>query len=191
MNDRLRTLLSPLNFAGYLAWGAIGFEILVSRGSAAPGENAVVAGLHLAFLALFMAVTSGQRASHGARAMVLVQVGLTFVLMVLTRYTSVPILLILCVVQLVRVFSPRQSVVLIVLMNVAVYLIYRDIWQLRAQLLRARRRYKPVGRASKKGVFKRVAQFLQGFAQRRLGYGESLRRAGDIAFFQQNLQRDQ
>jgi signal transduction histidine kinase len=135
MNDRLRTLLSPLNFAGYLAWGAIGFEMLVARGSSAPGENLLVAGLHLAFLALFMAVTSGQRASNAARAMVLAQVGLAFVLMTLTRYTSVPILLILCVVQLVRVFSARQSVVLIVLMNVVVYFIYREIWELRSPII--------------------------------------------------------
>ncbi len=138
MNDRLRKLLSPLNFAGYLAWGAIGFEMLVARGpgaAAQTGSLAAVAGLHLTFLALFMAVTSGPRASHASRVMVLAQIGLTFVLMTLTRYNSVSILLILCVVQLVRVFSARQSVGVIVLMNLMVYFIYREIWELSSPII--------------------------------------------------------
>ncbi len=135
MNDRLRALLSPLNFAGYLAWGAIGFEMLLAHQPADNGASlplATVAALHLLFLALFMAVTSGRQADRTTQAMVLAQVGLAFALMMLVRYTSVPILLILCVVQLVRVFSARTSVWIIVLMNVAVYFIYRELWQLRS-----------------------------------------------------------
>lgn len=138
MNDRLRKLLSPLNFAGYLAWGAIGFEMLFARqpsAAATAGSLAAVAALHLAFLALFMTVTSSPQATHATRAMVLAQIGLAFVLMSLTRYSSVPILLILCVVQLVRVFSARQSVWIIVLMNVVVYFIYREVWELRSPLI--------------------------------------------------------
>ena len=136
MNERLKTLLSPLNFAGYLAWGAIGYEMQLSHDPAETGVPlAVVASLHLLFLALFMAVTSGRQAGPGARAMVLAQVALTFGLMMLVRYTSLPILLILCVVQLVRVFSVRTSVLLIVAMNVAVYFVYRELWQLRSPMI--------------------------------------------------------
>ena len=136
MNERLKTLLSPLNFAGYLAWGAIGYEMQLSHDPAETGVPlAVVASLHLLFLALFMAVTSGRQAGPGARAMVLAQVALTFGLMMLVRYTSLPILLILCVVQLVRVFSVRTSVLLIVAMNVAVYFVYREVWQLRSPMI--------------------------------------------------------
>ena len=38
MNPRLRALVSPLNFAGYLAWGAIGFEMLLAH---QPADNGV------------------------------------------------------------------------------------------------------------------------------------------------------
>lgn len=138
MNPRLRTLLSPLNFAGYLAWGAIGFEMLISHDPADTGMAvplAAVAALHLLFLALFMTVTSGQSVSRGTQAMVLAQIGLAFMLMALARYSSVPILLILCVVQLVRVFNARLSVVIILAMNIVVFFIYRDLWQLRSPMI--------------------------------------------------------
>ncbi len=136
MNPRLKTLLSPLNFAGYLAWGAIGYEMQLSHDPADTGVPlAALAALHLLFLALFMAVTSSQKDGRTLRAMVLVQVGVAFALMVLVRYSSLPILLILCVVQLVRVFSVRTSVLVIVAMNVGVYFIYRDIWQVRSPMI--------------------------------------------------------
>jgi signal transduction histidine kinase len=138
MNARLRTLLSPLNFAGYLAWGAIGFEMLFAHGPQSGPTAlpfALKATLHLAFLGLFMAVTSGAAGLRSARAMVLVQIGLAFALMMLVRYSSVPILLILCVVQLVRVYSPRESVTIILLMNVAIYFMYQELWQLRSPMI--------------------------------------------------------
>jgi signal transduction histidine kinase len=138
MNPRLRALVSPLNFAGYLAWGAIGFEMLLAHDPAETGlavPLAAVAALHLLFLGLFMAVTSGQQSDRTTQAMVLAQVGLAFALMMLVRYTSVPILLILCVVQLVRVFSARTSLWIILGMNVAVYFVYQELWQLRSPMI--------------------------------------------------------
>ena len=138
MNPRLRALLSPLNFAGYLAWAAIGFEMLVAHDPSDTGlaiPLAAVAALHLMFLGLFMAVTSGTENTRATRVMVLAQLGLAFALMALVRYTSVPILLILCVVQLVRMFSPRASVAIIVGMNVVVFFIYQELWQLRSPLI--------------------------------------------------------
>ena len=136
MNERLKTLLSPLNFAGYLAWGAIGYEMQLSHDPVETGiPLAAVASLHLLFLALFMAVTSGRQVDRTAKAMVLAQIGLAFALMMLVRYSSLPILLILCVVQLVRVFSPRMSVLVIVALNIAVYFTYKEVWQLRSPMI--------------------------------------------------------
>lgn len=138
MNERVRTLLSPLNFAGYLAWGAIGFEMLLAHDPAKTGMQvplAAVAALHLLFLGLFMAVTSGRGNGRTTQAMVLAQVGLAFALMMLVRYTSVPILLILCVVQLVRVFSAQVSAWIILALNVAVYFIYQEFWQVRSPMI--------------------------------------------------------
>jgi len=140
MNERLKALLSPLNFAGYLAWGAIGWELLFAGWSppawlAAPPPMALLAAMHLAFLGLFMAVTSGPCRPWASRAMVLAQVLLALGLMTLVRNSSVPILLILCVVQLVKVFSTRDCVALIIAMNLAVYWLFRDIWGVQSPII--------------------------------------------------------
>lgn len=140
MNARLKALLSPLNFAGYLAWGAIGWELVFAGGTppdwlASPPPVAVLAALHLAFLGLFMAVTSGPCPSGMARVMVLVQVLLALGLMAIVRNGSVPILLILCVVQLVRVFGPRGSMAVIAAMNLVVFWLFTAVWEVQSPLI--------------------------------------------------------
>ena len=140
MNKRLKALLSPLNFAGYLAWGAIGWELLFAGGSspdwlAAPPSMALLAAMHLAFLGLFMAVTSGPCPPWASRVMVLAQVALALGLMTLARNGSVPILLILCVVQLVKVYGTRESIAVIVAMNLGVYWLFREVWEVQSPLI--------------------------------------------------------
>ena len=140
MNQRLKALLSPLNFAGYLAWGAIGWELMFAGWSspdwlAAPPPKALLAALHLAFLGLFMAVTSGPCPPWVARLMVLAQVLLALGLMTLVRNSSVPILLILCMVQLVKVFSTRECIAIIIAMNLGVYWLFRDIWDVQSPMI--------------------------------------------------------
>jgi signal transduction histidine kinase len=133
MNPRLKVLLSPLNFAGYLAWGAIGWELVFTRwptpawlGAEAP--MLLLVALHLCFLALFMAVTSGPWPLALQRGMVLVQLALAFALMLLARSSTLPILLILCVIQVVHAWRPRSAVVIVVAMNIAMYLVYSRVW---------------------------------------------------------------
>ena len=70
MQERLRTLLSPLNFAAYLAWGAIGWELLFTRWDTpgwlgAPPPAWLLGALHLAFLGLFMSVVGHGREVTG------------------------------------------------------------------------------------------------------------------------------
>src|SRR6476659_10382452 len=64
MKDSLKTLLSPLNFAAYVAWGAIGWELMFTRWKPPAGLGMVVPGallvaMQFGFLLLFMAVSSG------------------------------------------------------------------------------------------------------------------------------------
>lgn len=128
-------MLSPLNFAGYLAWAAIGWELLFSRwsppawlGTGAPATG-WLALLHLAFLLLFVACTSGPWPKPWDRALVLAQLALVFALLLLARNSTLPILLILCVIQVVQVWSPRASLAIILGANLFMYLVYRDVWQ--------------------------------------------------------------
>jgi signal transduction histidine kinase len=140
MNDRLKQLVSPMNFAGYLAWAAIGWELVYSTWSppawlAQPVPAPALAAMHLAFLALFMANTCGPWPRLVERAMVLAQLAITFGLMLLARNSTLPILLILCVVQLVQMWPPRASVAMVVAINVGVYLVYRHVWDIGSPLV--------------------------------------------------------
>ena len=140
MNQRLKALLSPLSFAGYLAWGAIGWELMFAGWSsptwlASPPPAALLAALHLAFLGLFMAVTSGPCPPWASRMMVIAQVLLALGLMTLVRNSSVPILLILCVVQLVKVFGTRDCIAIIIAMNVGMFWLFREIWDVQSPMI--------------------------------------------------------
>ena len=139
MKEPLKTLLSPLNFAAYLAWGAIGWELMFSRwqppGVALVAPSALLATLHVAFLLLFMAVTCGPSAQPAKRVMILAQLGLAFVLMLLARNSTMPILLILCAIQIVHCWRPRAALLILIAVNVGMFLVYRDVWQIRAPLI--------------------------------------------------------
>lgn len=141
MPARLRSLLSPLNFAAYLAWGAIGWELMFTRWASpawlgAPAPGWLLAGLHLAFLGLFMSVVGhGRDVTGGLRLRVALQFGIAFALMALARNSTLPILLILCVVQVVHVFPPRPAVAIVLAANVVMYLIYSELWQFRSALV--------------------------------------------------------
>lgn len=141
MQTRLRTVFSPLSFAAYLAWGAIGWELLFTRLDTpawlgAPAPSWLLAGLHLAFLALFMSVVGNDRVTLGRlRLRVALQFGIAFVLMALARNSTLPILLILCVVQVVHVCPPRPAVLIVLASNVVMYLVYSEFWQFRNALV--------------------------------------------------------
>lgn len=140
MNDRLKALISPLNFAGYLAWAAIGWELLFSSwrpsGSLAFEAPAwLLVGLHLGFLALFMTVTGTEAALSRKRLMVLGQIALAFALILLARNSTIPILLVLCAIQIAHAWAPQTSLLMIVLINIGMYFAYRDVWEVKAPLI--------------------------------------------------------
>ena len=137
MSAFLRRLLTPLNLAGLLTWAAIGWEVVI-LGAGTPGWRdspapaAWLAALHLGYLLFFAAVLghddSPQPPLARLRAFVLLQYMLAFALMALARSSTLPILLILCAVQVVHVWTPRQSAVVLVLVNLALYAIYSRVW---------------------------------------------------------------
>lgn len=141
MNERLKVLLSPLNFAAYVAWAAIGWELLFARWTPPawldePTATGTLAAMHLGFLALFLAVTSGPPESRPLQRLLLAgQLGLAFGLMLLARNSSLPILLILCVIQMVHLWAPRQAALIVLAVNLLMYVVYREVWQLQSPLL--------------------------------------------------------
>lgn len=135
MQDRLKKLFTPLNLAGYLTWAAIGWE-LVFGGSGVPAWLGtappawVLAGLHLAYLVLFMAVLGDEGSPlPRLRIYVALQYLLAFAMMALARNSSLPILLILCGVQVAHAWSPRGAGVVLALVNIGLYGIYAFVWQ--------------------------------------------------------------
>ena len=136
MSTTSRTLLSPLNFAGYLAWAGIGWELLFSRWDS-PGWMAgrepptpLLAALLLAFLAMFMLTTGTERPTAHKRALVLAQAVIAFALMAMARSSTLPILLLLVLVQAVHLWSTRALVLGFVLGNVLAYGVYQYVWDL-------------------------------------------------------------
>lgn len=129
-----------MNLAAYVAWLAIGSELW----STAPRGTGVLVGaalgptviaLHLGFLALF-----GFRQLLGSRPLlvpllVAAQIPVVLVMLSLARYSSVAILLIIVMAQLAQLLSPRHLVLVFVLVNAAMYLILRNVWQASAPLL--------------------------------------------------------
>lgn len=134
MKEPFKTLLSPLNFAAYVAWGAIGWELMFTRWKPPAGlglavPEALLVAMQFGFLLLFMAVSSGPWGNTAKRAMLLAQYGLAFALMLLARNSTLPILLVLCAVQVVHLWPPRGAALVMAAANVGIYFLYRDIWE--------------------------------------------------------------
>ena len=141
MSDPRKGLLSPMNFAAYVAWAAIGYELLFTTWSPpewrdGPASPWLLGGLHAGFLALFVTVTAREGLPEWiARALVLLQVVLVFLLMALARSSALPILVILCAIQVVYLWPPRASLVLMLAINVGLFFVYRDVWDLNSPVI--------------------------------------------------------
>ncbi|MAL03011.1 MAG: hypothetical protein CL625_01875, partial [Arenimonas sp.] len=134
MHASFRQLFTPLNFAGYVTWAAIGWE-LVFLGSGVPAWLGsappawLLAMLHLAWFGLFLGVLgSEENPNTRLRVMLLAQYALAFAMMALARNSTLPILLILCAVQAAHLWSPRGVAVVLGLVNLALYAIYAFVW---------------------------------------------------------------
>jgi signal transduction histidine kinase len=94
-------------------------------------------GLHVAFLAAFVHVTTRRddAALPLQRALVVVQFALAFALLWLARASSLPILLILCVIQAIHVWTPRATLAIAAAANVGLYLTYRFGWEVGSPLV--------------------------------------------------------
>jgi len=141
MNRSRHSLFAPLNIAGYIAWAAIGYEMLFTAWAppawrAAPASPWLLGGLHVAFLAMFATVISRQDLPLWLRrALVLAQLAVLFTLMALARSSALPILGILCAIQAVHLWPPRAALVLMAAVNVGLFFMYRDVWDLRGPLI--------------------------------------------------------
>lgn len=141
MRERLKLLVAPLNLAGYITWAAIGWEMLV-YGSGVPAwldqapPTWLLATLHLAFFGLFVSVLGSQdHETTGLRTRVIAQYLLVFALMALALNGTLPILLILCAVQVAHAWAPRGAVAVLLVVNLALYGIYFGVWNISSPLI--------------------------------------------------------
>lgn len=135
MRERLKDIFSPLNLAGYITWAAIGWE-LVYGGSGVPAwlDQApppwLLAGLHLAYFSLFVTVLNAPVHAPGRlRMLVVLQYVLVFSMMGLARNSSLPILLILCAVQVAHAWSPRGMAGVLLVVNLCLAALYGLVWE--------------------------------------------------------------
>jgi signal transduction histidine kinase len=133
MWTRLRDVLQPMNLAAYVAWLAIGGEVWTRPASSTglvdgPWLYPLVLLLHVGFLALFVArQLLGRQAWHAA-ATVFAQLAVALAMAALARYGSTPVLLIIALAQLTQFLSPWRLGAMFVLVNLAMYAIYRGLW---------------------------------------------------------------
>ena len=136
-----RHYFTPLNIAGYVAWAAIGFELLYTTWSPpdwrpGPASPWVLGALHVAFLALFATVITREDLSQPLRrTLLLAQVALLFVLMAIARASALPILGILCAIQVVHLWPPRAALALMAAFNVGLFLMYKLVWDLQSPVV--------------------------------------------------------
>jgi signal transduction histidine kinase len=141
MSEPHRGLFAPLNIAGYVAWAAIGFELIYTNWAPpdwrpGPASPWLLGALHVAFLVLFATViTRDELAQPLRRTMLFAQVALLFVLMAIARASALPILGILCAIQVVHLWPPRMALALMAMFNVGIYLMYRHVWDLESPLV--------------------------------------------------------
>ena len=126
MREFIKSLFYPLSLAGLLAWGAIGFELLWGNPAttdwlSSPTPVALIAALHLGFLAFFIWPQKN-------RGVVLAQLFIALLLMLLVRAGSLPILLIIVMAQVAQSWPTRVAAGIFIACNIAVYFIYARIW---------------------------------------------------------------
>jgi signal transduction histidine kinase len=127
MRTTLKSLLSPLNLAGVLAWIAIGWELLavdsvIPVWRTAPAPDAILFALHGLFLLAFL--WPGKN-----RMLVMIQLAAAIGLMLLSRSSSLPILLIIVMAQVVQLWPVRTAIVLFLAVNASVCAIFAFVWQ--------------------------------------------------------------
>jgi len=138
MDTRAKFPVGLLHASAYLAWAAIGWDLVANRiitpdWLPGPVPTALVVALHLGFLVL-MAILMTGRANHGrvGQWMVLGEIALAFALMAVARNPTLPILLTLCVIHSLYAWPPRRALVVIIAINLAMYGVYAVVWEMRS-----------------------------------------------------------
>ncbi|MEO8002735.1 MAG: histidine kinase [Arenimonas sp.] len=134
MFELLKKLFTPMNFAAYVAWAAIGSEIWLDNlnGTGVVPVSALVTTtivLHIAYLLCFILCTVIEK--NDLRQKILA-VGLIFIALAIcsiVRFSAAPVLLIVASAVLAVLFSPPRLIAIFVISNISLFFIYRNLWQ--------------------------------------------------------------
>ena len=123
----LRKLLEPLSLSGIVTWAAVASGLL---GRAQPGRKLLIATLLLIFLAGFVScmLRVGTR-STSRMALIGIQVVIGLMVCVIDSAGFAPVLLVIAMAQLVTQLSVRTFAVVMLVLNVLLYQIFREAWQ--------------------------------------------------------------
>jgi signal transduction histidine kinase len=141
MWNRLRQAFEPMNVAAYIAWAAIGVEMWGTTARmadwAGPGAVPLVLAAHALFLVLFFVRALHVDAGNAGfgRALVLAQMAIGLGLMAATRFTAVPVLLIIAMAQVAQQYRPAVLSALWVGVNAIVWAILVGVWDFRSPVM--------------------------------------------------------
>jgi signal transduction histidine kinase len=130
----LKKLLTPMNFAAYIAWAAIGTEIWLD----VPHSTGLIDDhwlslaiilLHAAFLLCFIFCTLIEKPDSLKKILALSLVLIALAICTISRFSSAPILLIVASAVFAALFSPSRQILFFVLINACLYGIFRFLWQ--------------------------------------------------------------
>ena len=133
MIEILKKVFSPMNFAAYIAWAAIGSEIwfndlngtgVVPSSMLGPITNT----LHIAYLVCFVLCTVVVKNELRQKILAIGLVLIALAICSVTRFSSAPILMIVASAVLAVLFSPSRLVALFAISNISFFFIYRDLW---------------------------------------------------------------
>lgn len=127
MKNVIKSVLAPMNLAGLMAWAAIGWELAAGNPDASAWVTAVppkpaLLGLHGLFMLLFLWPDK-------TRLNVIAQLVIALGLMSVTRASSLPILLIIVMAQVVQLWHVRAAAGIFIATNLFVYGVYAYAWQ--------------------------------------------------------------
>jgi signal transduction histidine kinase len=129
-----RRYLDPMNVAAYIAWIAIGAELMTSVIPYWEGgleQRNLVLALHLTFLVIFVAVgrdTLTDPVRPIDRVTTLIQAVIALVMVALAPGHSAPVLLIIISAALFSEWRPRTAALILLAINVAQFCVFAVFW---------------------------------------------------------------
>ena len=122
-----RNLLEPLCLSGIVTWAAVASGML---GRVNPAQKLLIASLLLVFLACFVACMVCENGRPRLRLpLIAIQAVIGLLICMFDREGFAPVLLVIAMAQLATQMPGRLFAIVVLVLNVILYVIFRNFWQ--------------------------------------------------------------